>query len=150
MDSGRRRRPAADAAGDQGAADEDAELFWERHCRTRRAWGARVNPLLAETAAPLRPGAALDLGCGAGGDAIWLAQGRQPPGSRHRRLTSRVASMAGAADLAGRVAPFTFAPAGDDWWSRRVCHSVPHSASGNVLFSPVLRRLGGRRDLNSG
>ncbi|MFF4622270.1 class I SAM-dependent methyltransferase [Nonomuraea jabiensis] len=52
----------------------DAALFWERHYRARRTWDARVNPLLAEAAAPLRPGAALDLGCGAGGDAIWLAR----------------------------------------------------------------------------
>ncbi|MEV4576525.1 class I SAM-dependent methyltransferase [Nonomuraea jabiensis] len=52
----------------------DAALFWERHYRTRRTGDVRVNPLLAETAAPLRPGAALDLGCGAGGDAIWLAR----------------------------------------------------------------------------
>ncbi|MFE2635642.1 class I SAM-dependent methyltransferase [Streptomyces scopuliridis] len=74
MDSTGPQPPTADAAGDQGAAGEDAEQFWERHYRTRRAWDARVNPLLAETAAPLRPGTALDLGCGAGGDAIWLAQ----------------------------------------------------------------------------
>ncbi|HUR08751.1 MAG TPA: class I SAM-dependent methyltransferase [Nonomuraea sp.] len=74
MDSTRRGQPTADAEGDQGAADEDAELFWERHYRTRRTWDARVNPLLAETAAPLRPGVALEVGCGAGGDAIWLAQ----------------------------------------------------------------------------
>ncbi|MGW0194834.1 class I SAM-dependent methyltransferase [Nonomuraea sp. NPDC003201] len=69
MDTTRHRHPTADVAGDQ-----DAELFWERHYRARRTWDARVNPLLAETAAPLRPGAALDLGCGAGGDAIWLAR----------------------------------------------------------------------------
>ncbi|WP_055613224.1 class I SAM-dependent methyltransferase [Streptomyces phaeochromogenes] len=83
MDSTRHRRPTADAAGAgasdqgagrQGAADNDAERFWEQHYRTPRAWDARVNPLLAETATPLRPGAALDLGCGAGGDAIWLAR----------------------------------------------------------------------------
>ncbi|MEU9897837.1 class I SAM-dependent methyltransferase [Streptomyces phaeochromogenes] len=76
MDSARHRRPTADAtgAGDQGTADNDAERFWEQHYRAPRAWDARVNPLLAETATPLRPGAALDLGCGAGGDAIWLAQ----------------------------------------------------------------------------
>ncbi|MEV0621379.1 class I SAM-dependent methyltransferase [Nonomuraea sp. NPDC050404] len=49
-------------------------MFWERHHRARRTWDAGVNPLLAETAAPLRPGTALDLGCGAGGDAIWLAR----------------------------------------------------------------------------
>ena len=33
----------------------------------------RVNPVLAEIAGDLTPGAALDLGCGAGGDALWLA-----------------------------------------------------------------------------
>ncbi|MEU6002686.1 class I SAM-dependent methyltransferase [Streptomyces sp. NPDC047197] len=85
MDSTRRQRPtttdaAADAAGDQStagdqsAAGDDAARFWERHYRTRPTGGARVNPLLAETAAPLHPGTALDLGCGAGGDALWLAR----------------------------------------------------------------------------
>ncbi|MWA15772.1 SAM-dependent methyltransferase [Streptomyces sp. BA2] len=70
MDSTRSPRPMADAAD----ADADAELFWERHYRSRRPGAARVTPLLAETASPLFPGAALDLGCGAGGDTIWLAQ----------------------------------------------------------------------------
>lgn len=74
MDSTRHRRSTADAANDEGTADQHAELFWERHYRARRAPSARVNPLLAETAAPLRPGAALDLGCGAGGDTLWLAR----------------------------------------------------------------------------
>ncbi|MEV2251734.1 class I SAM-dependent methyltransferase [Streptomyces sp. NPDC050147] len=62
------------AAGDRGAADENAASFWERHYRSRRPGAARVNPLLAETVSSLDPGAALDLGCGAGGDAIWLAR----------------------------------------------------------------------------
>ncbi|MDR7281086.1 class I SAM-dependent methyltransferase [Catenuloplanes atrovinosus] len=47
--------------------------FWEKHYRGRRA-GGRVNPLLAEIAAPLPAGTALDLGCGTGGDTIWLAR----------------------------------------------------------------------------
>lgn len=61
-------------SGRTGTPDE-AELFWEAHYRDQgRTGGTRANPLLVETAGPLRPGAALDLGCGAGGDAVWLAR----------------------------------------------------------------------------
>ncbi len=55
-------------------APDEAAGFWDKQYRARRAWGVRANPLLVETAERLRPGAALDLGCGAGGDTIWLAR----------------------------------------------------------------------------
>ncbi|GAA3208408.1 SAM-dependent methyltransferase [Dactylosporangium siamense] len=48
--------------------------FWDQHYGTRRTWDTHANPLLVETAGPLPPGAAADLGCGAGGDTVWLAR----------------------------------------------------------------------------
>ncbi|RZT84839.1 methyltransferase family protein [Pseudonocardia sediminis] len=59
---------------DTTRTETDPAAFWEEIYRARTTWGERANPLLAETAGPLRPGAALDLGCGSGGDTIWLAR----------------------------------------------------------------------------
>lgn len=39
-----------------------------------RVWSGRVNLRLAEVAADLPAGRALDLGCGEGADALWLAE----------------------------------------------------------------------------
>jgi SAM-dependent methyltransferase len=52
----------------------DAKEHWEEHYGGReRVWSGRVNARLAEIVAPLPPGEALDVGCGEGGDALWLA-----------------------------------------------------------------------------
>ncbi|MGV9803161.1 FAD-dependent oxidoreductase [Mycobacterium sp. NPDC003449] len=49
--------------------------YWERHYGQRgRIWSGRVNAALANVAADLTAGRALDLGCGEGGDAVWLAE----------------------------------------------------------------------------
>jgi SAM-dependent methyltransferase len=51
-----------------------AEQYWEERYRDEgRVWSGQPNPLLVREAGPLPPGTALDLGCGEGGDAIWLA-----------------------------------------------------------------------------
>lgn len=52
-----------------------AAEHWEaRYAQAERVWSGRVNRVLAEVASGLPVGRALDLGCGEGGDAVWLAQ----------------------------------------------------------------------------
>lgn len=49
--------------------------FWDELYReSDRRWSGNPNPPLTLVAAPLTPGRALDVGCGEGADAVWLAQ----------------------------------------------------------------------------
>jgi SAM-dependent methyltransferase len=66
-----------------GAADESetpdmrmfTQEFWDERYRGRdRLWSGRPNSQLVEQAGTLAPGRALDVGCGEGADAIWLAE----------------------------------------------------------------------------
>ncbi|WP_367138403.1 class I SAM-dependent methyltransferase [Saccharothrix sp. HUAS TT1] len=85
---------------------ETAEEYWETFYRDRgQVWTGKVNELLAREVAHLAPGAALDLGCGEGGDALWLA-------GRGWRVTAvdvsatamaRGAAQAAEAGLADRI-----------------------------------------------
>ena len=62
---------ARNALGDDSLS---AQQRWEGFYADRPAiWSGRPNALLVEVAQALAPGRALDLGCGEGGDAVWLA-----------------------------------------------------------------------------
>ena len=54
---------------------ENTQQHWEQHYGERdRVWSGRVNVRLAEVVESREPGDALDLGCGEGADAMWLAE----------------------------------------------------------------------------
>lgn len=56
-------------------AGESPADFWERRYADAPAiWSGRVNASLAQVVQNFTPGRSLDLGCGEGGDVIWLAE----------------------------------------------------------------------------
>ncbi len=71
------RQHAHDAGGapEEGGAGVDPGAVWDERYRSKaRLWSGKPNPQLVHEAGGLRPGKALELGCGEGADAIWLAR----------------------------------------------------------------------------
>ena len=90
----------------EGRGNMEGERFWEdRYRRRGRVWSGRPNPVLVDLVGSLRPGTALDLGCGEGGDAIWLArQGwRVSAVDVSATALSRAAAAATTAGVADRI-----------------------------------------------
>ncbi|MFC9327499.1 class I SAM-dependent methyltransferase [Kitasatospora sp. NPDC057015] len=83
-----------------------AEEFWDaRYRASERIWSGRPNPVLVREADGLTPGRALDLGCGEGADAVWLARRgwRVTAVDISRTALERGAEHAGSAGVADRI-----------------------------------------------
>ena len=64
-------------AGNDSGNPNEADAVWDEHYSAKpRVWSGRVNAQLAAAVSvgDLSGGSALDLGCGEGADAIWLAE----------------------------------------------------------------------------
>jgi len=119
------------------APDPHEELgpdWWEERYRTHeRVWSGRVNASLAQVAADLTPGSALDAGAGEGADAVWLA-------GRGWRVTAVDASQTaldrGAAEATRRGLDVT--------WVRADLRTWTPPARYDLVTSHYLHAEGGR------
>lgn len=59
---------------DPGDERTTAQFWDDRYSQAERVWSGKPNPRLVEEVTDLPPGSALDLGCGEGADAVWLAE----------------------------------------------------------------------------
>lgn len=83
-----------------------AEAFWDAHYDgPGRPWSGRSNPVLAEFADAVPAGRALDLGCGTGANALWLASRgwHVTAADVSARALERVADQAQVAGVADRI-----------------------------------------------
>jgi SAM-dependent methyltransferase len=96
---------AAHAEPAPGGEEHDLAAWEERYRGAPALWSGRVNPPLVAEATGLTPGRALDVGCGEGGDVLWLAgQGWQVTGLDWSAVAlARAAEHAAAAGLTDRV-----------------------------------------------
>ncbi|MDT0343531.1 SAM-dependent methyltransferase [Streptomyces litchfieldiae] len=95
----------------------EAERWDARYAESDRIWSGNPNVVLVREVKELTPGRALDLGCGEGADAVWLArQGwRVTAVDISRVALDRAAGHAAEAGVADRV----------DWQRRDLGESFP-------------------------
>ncbi|MFJ9030594.1 SAM-dependent methyltransferase [Streptomyces sp. NPDC102274] len=114
--------------------DIPADQYWEDFYRAKdTVWSGNANPILVREVTGLASGTALDLGCGEGADAIWLAR-------RGWRVTAVDVSSTALDRAAGHAAEGGVADR-VDWQRHDLGHSFPTGAfdlvSAQFLHSPV-------------
>ncbi|MFJ9125360.1 class I SAM-dependent methyltransferase [Streptomyces sp. NPDC102340] len=114
----------------------DTAQEWDERYRSRdQLFSGNPNGVLVAESADLPPGQALDVGCGEGGDALWLARrGWQVTAVDVSEVALRRAATAGA-DVAGRVS-----------WTRADLAVTPPPAGAfglvTLQYFPLLRSAG--------
>ena len=86
--------------------EDETRAHWDEHYGAEpQIWSGRPNGILVAEVSDLPPGTALDLGCGEGADAIWLAErGWQVTAvDVSRTALDRAAAAATDAGIDGRI-----------------------------------------------
>jgi len=114
--------------------------FWDERYRSRSAvWSGNPNIHLVSEVADLTPGTALDVGCGEGADAIWLAE-------RGWRVTAadissvaleRARAVVVSVDVARRI----------DWLQTDLVAGAPLSASYDLVSAQFMHLPSAPREL---
>lgn len=66
--------PTPSAETEQPVAAGTSEIDWDARYADDQLWSGHPNQTLVQEVSELTPGRALDVGCGEGADAVWLAQ----------------------------------------------------------------------------
>jgi thioredoxin reductase/SAM-dependent methyltransferase len=127
-------RVAVEAAThERHALAPESEHDWEEQYRSHPTlWSGRPNPPLVAAATDLPPGSALDVGCGEGADAIWLAE-------RGWRVTAVDLSATALERAAGHAAE---AGVEVDWQQADVTAGLPDVARYDLVTSHFMHLHG--------
>ncbi|GAA1465036.1 class I SAM-dependent methyltransferase [Microbacterium thalassium] len=109
--------------------------FWEeRYAGTQRVWSGAVNQTMADVVSSLEPGRALDLGCGEGGDAVWLAEHGWRTTAVDISPTAIERAQAAASDLGLTEEQLQFEAADLSTWTDETEYDL---VTASFLHSPV-------------